>query len=249
MLQNKKLIQILVSAIMAILFFKFYLKQKEQAIEISYGMVEVLSAARDIPPHTQLSANYLTTQMVPLKYMQPGAFMVKIPEQARDRIKGKVTIAAIPEGSQIVQSNLADPSIKDTGVAPLIPPGKRGYLLRLGNTDVANLILPGDHIDVMATFTVRKQDGNTSKATYTILQNILVIGVGKELKKSNEAVTGKTEAVESLVLTMAVAPKEAEQLALAQAESQNEISIVVRPHGENDIRNLPGVSPGGILKQ
>jgi Flp pilus assembly protein CpaB len=248
MFQNKKVIQLMISALLALLFVKFYLKQKEQAIEHSFGMVEVLVAARDIPPHTQLSDPYLTTQKVPLKYMQPGAFMVKIPEQYKERTKGKVTIAAVPEGTQITQANLTDPSIKDTGVAPLLPPGKRGYLLKLGTTDVADLILPGDRIDVMATFTIRKQDA-TSKATYTILQNILVVAVGKELKKSNEAVTGKKEGIEGLVVTLALEPTEAEQLALAQAESQNEISIVVRPHGENDIRKLSGVSPGRMVSQ
>src|SRR5688500_10097906 len=124
-LQNKKVIQFGVSALMALAFVQFYLKQKEDAISNAYGMVEVLSAARDIPPHTKLSANYLTTQKVPLKFMAPGAYMVKIPSETFTRIKDKVTLAAIPEGSQIVQSNLADPSMKDTGVAPLIPPGKR----------------------------------------------------------------------------------------------------------------------------
>jgi pilus assembly protein CpaB len=246
MLQNKKLIQLVISAAMALLFINFYLKQKEQAIENAYGMVEVLIAARDIAPHTQLSSAYLSTTKVPLKYMEPGAYMVKIPADAQARVMGKVTVAAIPEGAQIVQSNLVDPSMKGTGVAPLIPPGKRGYLLRLGNVDVAELILPGDHIDVLATFTIKREQGN-SKATYTILQNVLVVAVGRELRKSNEDVTGKKTAVESLVLTLALEPTETERLTLAQAESGGEISIVVRPHGENDIRPLQGVTPGKLL--
>ena len=52
----------------------------------------------------------------------------------------------------------------DFGVAPMLPPGKRGCVLRLGNLDVAKLILPGDHIDILATFTVStlvdESDGN-----------------------------------------------------------------------------------------
>ena len=247
-LQNKKVIQLAVSAVLAFFFVNFYLKQKEEAIATAYGMVEVLTAARDIPPHTQLAEAYIITQKVPLKYVAPGAYMVKIPSEAFSRVKGKVTVAATPEGTQIVQSNLVDPSIKDTGVAPLIPPGKRGYLLRLGNLDVANLILPGDHIDVMATFTLRKSDSNaSSKVTYTILQNILVVGVGRELKQSNQDVTGKKEGSEGLVITLALDPVEAQSLALAQVESQGEISVVVRPHGENEIRPITGVTPGNLL--
>jgi Flp pilus assembly protein CpaB len=247
MLQNKKLIQLVVSAVMAMLFVNFFLKSKEQSIQNSYGMVEVLAAARDIPPHTLITAAYLTTQSVPQKFMQPGAYMVKIPSQAMTRVQGKITLAAIPAGAQITQSNLADPSPKGSGISPLIPPGKRGYVLRLGNLEVQDLVLPGDHVDVLATFTVRQKDATQSKMTYTILQNILVLAVGKDIKQFNRDVTQKKDGNEGLNLSLALEPTEAERLALAQSESQGEISIVVRPHGENDIRQIPGVSPGKIL--
>lgn len=246
MLQNKKLYQLILSGFLAIAFIKFYLSQKEEAIATAYGMIEVLVAGRDIAPRTELSEGYLTTMRVPLKYVAPGAIMVKIPDEAYNRIRGKITIASMPKGTQIVLAYLTDPSAKDKGVAPLIPPGKRGYLLRLGNLDVANLILPGDYIDLMATFTVRKND-EASKVTSTILQNILVVSVGRELKKSNEDVSGKSEGVETLVLTLALSPAEAQNLALAQAEAQDELSVTVRPHGESTIRQIPGITPNTLL--
>jgi Flp pilus assembly protein CpaB len=246
MFQNKKYIQILLAAVMTVIIVQYTVKQKEQSLENAYGMVEVLAAARDIPPHKLLTPEYITTIKVPQRFIQPGAIQVKIPSQALARVQGKVTLAPLPEGSQITLSNLVEPSIKDTGVAPLLPPGKRGYLLRLGNLDVAQLILPGDHIDIMATFTVRQKESN-SKATYTILQNILVVGVGKELKKQKDDVTGKKGDVEGLVLTLALEPVEAERLALSQSESQGEISVIVRPHGENDVHPVPGVNPGYLL--
>lgn len=246
MLQNKKLIQLIASAVLTLLFVNFYLKNKERTIENGFDMVEVLTAARDIPPHTQLSPDLLTTKQIPFRFMDPGAIMIKIPSQDIARIQSKVTIAAIPAGSQITQSNLNDPSVNTTGVAPLVPPGKRGYLLRLGNLDVAALILPGDHIDILATFSVQQKQGN-ARATYTILQNILVLGVGRELRKPNQDVTGKKEATEGLVLTLALEPTEAERMALAQIESQGEISVIVRPHGENGVKPVPGVSPAHLL--
>src|SRR5262245_26480488 len=123
MTQHKKVIQIVISALFAIGFIKFYLQEKEDAIANAYGMVEVLTASRDIPPRTELTEKYLTTQKVPQRYVTPGAIVVKIPSDAMSKVKGKVTIASTPEGSQIAISNLTVPSIKDTGVAPLIPPG------------------------------------------------------------------------------------------------------------------------------
>ena len=191
--QNKKLIQLVISAILALAFVNFYLKARETAIESGYGMEEVIAAAQDIPPYKQITPALLTTKRVPQNYIEPGAFRVKIPGMGFDRIIGKVTTVAISAGAQITGANLNDPSIEKTGPSPLLPPGKRGYLLRLGNLDVAGLILPGNYVDILATFTVRQKDGTSTKATYTILQNILVIGVGKELRKPNQDVTSKKE--------------------------------------------------------
>jgi Flp pilus assembly protein CpaB len=247
MLQNKKLIKLVISGILAVAFVKFYLKSKEMNIESGYGMVEIVSAARDIPPYTQITASQLTTKMVPQKFAEPGAFRIKIPGEGFEHVIGKVTIAAIPAGAQISSSNLNDPSVSKTGVVPLLPPGKRGYLLRLGNLDVAELILPGNYIDVLATFTVRLKDNSASKETHTILQNILVVAVGRELRKPDQDVTSKKEGVESLVLTLALEPQEAERLALAQSESQGEITVVVRAHGDNSIVPVPGETPVQLL--
>src|SRR5689334_10955349 len=124
--QNKKLIQFGVSAILALIFVNFYLKSKEQTIESSYSMVTVLTASRDIPPHTALSPSMLSTKDMPALYVEPGAILVKYPGQEQERVKGKITVSAIPEGAQITQSNLGVPSPETSGVAPLLPPGKRG---------------------------------------------------------------------------------------------------------------------------
>lgn len=246
-MQNKKLLQLIISAVLALAFIKFYLTAKEQNMESEYGMIDVVAAAKDIPPHTLMTDALLTLKKVPVKFVEPGAFRVKIPGQAMDRIIGKVTTSAISAGAQITNGNLNEPSQDKTGVAPLLPPGKRGYLLRLGNLDVAELILPGNYIDIMATLTVRQRDNSASKSTYTILQNILVIGVGRELRKPEQDVTSKKEGTESLVLTLALEPGQAEKLALAQSESQGEISVVVRAHGDNTVVPVVGATPANLL--
>jgi Flp pilus assembly protein CpaB len=246
MIEKKSLIKLISSAILAFLLVHLYVHNKEQAIENSYDMINVLVATRDIPPHTAILPDFLTTRPIPRQFMEPGAVMVKILAQDVRRVQGKVTVAAVPTGAQILQSNLGDPSPNTSGVAPLIPPGKRGYLLRLGNIDVAELILPGDHIDIMATFSI-KQNNAPSRATYTILQNVLVIGVGRELRKPGQDVSGKKDTAESLVLTLALEPTEAERLTLAQSESQGEISVVVRPFGDNSIKPVPSITPNRII--
>jgi Flp pilus assembly protein CpaB len=240
--QNKKLIQIGISAMLAVFFVRFYLKSQEDRIQDSYGMVEVLVASRDIPPRTLLNPGYLTIERVPRKFVQPGAVLVKIPEQALERVRGKLTVAGVPARAQLLMANLIDPKVTEGGVAPVIPPHHRGFLLRLGNTDVADLILPGDHIDVLATFTIRRPEGTTKK-TYTILQNVLILSVGKIIKRPDQGATNKKDVMEGLNLMLAVTVHEAEQLALAQSESQGEITITVRPPGEEDTTTTAGVAP------
>jgi pilus assembly protein CpaB len=245
-LQNKKLMNVLISAVLALAFVNFYLRGRETNIENSFGMVDVLSAGRDIPPHTAINASWVTTKRVPQRYVEPGAILVKLPGDGISKIKDKITAIAMPEGTQITQSILQDPSSKETGVAPLIPPGKRAYILRLTNLDVGKLLLPGDHVDVLATFTVR-QGENTSKATKTILQNVLVIAVDKDIRKQNEDVSKKDATTEALTITLALEPIEAEAITLALEESQGSIAVVIRSHGDVDIRQVPVLTPSRLV--
>ncbi len=247
--ENKKLIQLLASGFMALLFVQFYLKAKEQNIELGFGMVNVLVAGQDIPPNHAITADLVTTKTVAGRDIEPGAFREKMPGEALKRVVGKVTMAAIPANGQIVQTNLRSPSAADTGIAPMLPPGKRGYVLRLGNLDVAKLILPGDHIDILATFTIRQKGSDvTSKETFTILQNTQVVAVDKDIIQAGRDVTGKQQTAEGRLLTLAVSPFEAEQLAHAQIESGGEISVVVRAHGDESTSPIPPVSASNLLQ-
>lgn len=246
---NKKIIQVVVSLVVTLVLVNFYFKNREQSMVSTYDMVTVFVAARDIPPHTLMQPALLATRQIPLKFMEPGAVMVKIMDQDVRRVLGKVTQISIQSGAQVTQNALADPAPNTTGIAPITPAGKRAFLLRLGNTDVGSIILPGDHIDVMATFTVHDPKTNAqTRGTYTILQNVLVLAVGRELRNPNEDVTKKKEGAEALMLTLALEPADCERLSLAQAESQGEINVVVRPHGDANIIPLHGATPNQIIQ-
>jgi len=249
MLDNKKIIQLISSGLMALLFVEFYLKAKEQNIELGFGMVHVLVAGQDIPPNHAITSDLVTTKTVAGRDIEPGAFREKAPGESLKKVVGKVTMAAIPAGGQIIQTNLRSPSATETGIKPMLPPGKRGYVLRLGNLDVAKLILPGDHIDILATFTVRQKGTDvTSKETYTILQNIQVVAVDKDIIKPGRDVSGKEVSTEGRLLSLAVSPIEAERLAHAQIESGGEIAVVVRAQGDENTSPIPPVSASNMLQ-
>lgn len=242
--RNKR-IQIVLSLIVTILFIQLYLKKKESKIQGSFENVKVLVAARDIPPRTSIKERDVTIASVPIKYVSPGSVLAKDEEAALQQVKGMVSVGSISEGAQMVMSNLVEPSTKETGIAPQVPQGKRGYVLRLGNLDVYKLILPGDYVDVMVTFPVRRPQGSYNLTT-TILQNILVVSVGKELKRPTDTDSGKVQ--ESVAMTLALAPEEAQNLTLAQAESGGQISIIVRGRGDHKIHSIQPMTPGTLLR-
>jgi Flp pilus assembly protein CpaB len=248
--ESKKLIQLFMSGLLALLFVQFYLKSREQNIELGFGMQEVIVSATDIPANQAVTMDMLTTRAVAGRDVEPGAFRAKIPGEGEKRIIGKVTMSAIQAGAQIVNTNLVAPNARQTGVSPMLSPGKRGYVLRLGNLDVAKLIVPGDHIDILATFSVRqKGEDNPAKQTYTILQNILVAAVDKDIMQAGHDVTGKEQTTEGRLLTLMVDPMQAEKLAHATIESGNEISIVVRAHGDEEHQLLTPVSASNLLER
>jgi Flp pilus assembly protein CpaB len=246
MADNRKLIQIAISGAVALFFVNFYLKARERSIEGGFAMIDVLAAARDIPSRSEIRPDQVTTKSVPSKYVEPGAIIVKDPTAAYQKVHFKISVAAIPAGGSIISSNINDPSPSGTGIAVIVPPGKRGFILRLGNLDVQQLILPRDHIDILATLPVRTKDGQ-SRGTFTILQNILVLGVGKDLVRPTETTNGRREVQDSLVLTLALTPYEAQRLDLARKESDGEISVIVRPQNDNTIQPLIGVGPESLF--
>jgi len=239
---NKKAISMIIAGVLTLLVWQFLLKGREESLDFGFGDVEVLCAARDIPPHRSITVDLLGVRKIPRRFVEPRAIREKNTAQALKRVRGKVSATAIPEGSQITDFLLREPSAKETGVAPMLTPGKRGYVMRLGNLEVAKLLFPGDRIDILATL----PDSSGSRTTYTILQNILVVAIDRDIIESRRG--DKKEITEGRVLTLALDPQESQRLAHAQIESQGNISFVVRPSDDVSSVPLPPVDATNLLK-
>ncbi len=246
-MKNPKLIRLLLSALFTFGVWQLYIKAKEQNLELGLGMVDVVAAARTIPPRRPIEADWLTVKKVPARFVQPGVFREKVDGANAKKIIGKIAGVAIPAGAQLTPAMLRSPQSESAGVSVKLASGQRGYLLRLGNIEIAKLILPGDRIDILATFPVRtKADEKPAKATFTILQNVPVISVGVNIVDSGQP--EKQESKEERVLTLALGPLESQRLTHAQVESNGEISIVVRSHGDDRVVALPPVQTAHLAK-
>ena len=114
----------------------------------------------------------------------------------------------------------------------------RGYVINVPIA-TASMIKPDDNVDVIFTFEAVMKNGNRQKVALTLLQNAKVLAVGSDLGQGMDAKTAaamksKEEDgaafTDSSTLALSLVPKDAQYLALAQAEG--EISVVLRSHGD-----------------
>ena len=127
-----------------------------------------------------------------------------------------------------------------TGLPPAIPPGMRAVSVRVNEViGVAGYVLPGTHVDVVATVSPTEQQNDmTSKV---ILTDTQVLAAGTKIERDVEA--GKPISVN--VVTLLVNPEEAERLTLASTQGQ--IQLALRNSLDRAIPVTRGVKAAGLL--
>ena len=229
-------------AIGAAVFYLMVLTSRENALSHAYETANVIVSKVDIPERTALKEELVETMAIPRKFMSQDAFEVKTPSDIK-LIANLVTRVRIPKGNQVVQSELVSLS-PDAGLSVKIPPGYRGAILPI-DSDLQKLLKPGDRVDILVTFDAKMQDSSKEKVTATILQNVLVLGVGANLgqgltaKEFNQKTGGEQNSAafsEKGFLSLALNPNEAQYLALAL--KQGETTVVLRGLGDVEMHPM-----------
>ena len=114
----------------------------------------------------------------------------------------------------------------------------RGYIISVP-VATASMIKPDDNVDVLLTFEATMKTGTRQTVAVTLLQNVKVLGVGADLGQGLDARTANAmknkdeEAAaysDNSTLSLALSPRDAQYLALAQKEG--EVSVILRSHGD-----------------
>jgi Flp pilus assembly protein CpaB len=229
-MEKNKWIKFGVSAVLALIIVKVYIVGLVDKKLQQFTMTDVVCTSRDIPAGTLLQATDLQEVPIPNRYVQPTAFVSKLPGQGFARVAGQTAVIVIPSNTQILQSMLGRPETKT--VDHVIPPGKRAYPLVVPRSEVTRLINVGTRIDLIANLPLRDSAGERKEMAKTILQDIVVLSVRNELLNQIRSTTHKTSE-EGTLITLAVSPAEAEQLSLAEKASQGDIRITIRPYFES----------------
>jgi pilus assembly protein CpaB len=173
--------------------------------------VQVVVAADDIQVGVKLAAHDVAVVAIPQSAVPPGAY------SDLSKVVGRGAILPIGKGEFILPSKLALLNA-GTGLPSMIPQGMRAVSVRVNDVvSVAGFVQPGTHVDVLST---GNQGSGNDRQTTTVLENVLVLAVGKSLDRNPSA-----DAQIAPVITLAVSPDDAQKLALVSQEGRIQLSL------------------------
>ncbi len=188
--------------------------------------VGVVLATRDLEPGQQV-----TQQDIRLVDWPAGS----LPEgfsTSPDEVVGRGVIQPIRINEPLLSSKLASPE-GGAGLQATIAPGERGVAVRVNEiVGIAGWIRAGMRVDVLVTL---DQGSNiTEPITKLVLQDVLVLGIGQNLVR-----TEQDEPLPGQVVILAVDPDEAEQLTLMATKGS--IQLALRNSLDRDTVDTRGV--------
>lgn len=196
-----------------------------QAMATIENTDQVVIALQDIPARTLISGDMVRVQAVPLGSRHPQA------ATRLDQVLGRVSTQPIIAAEQILTDRLFA-SAQESGLSYQLAEGKRAVSIGINSrVAVAYLIRPGDAVDVILAYELPV---TRESHTAIMLQDILVLAVGNELKIGSKA------ASDAETITLAVTPEQAEKI--AWAENYGLIRLALRPATDQQLVATPGQS-------
>jgi pilus assembly protein CpaB len=212
---------------------------------------QVIFATQDIPSGTTITRGMLEERNVPNQLLVAGSLT-----RAADA-EGEVARYPIAKGEQIGTARLVEAATAKS-VSVQIPKGLRGFTVEVSITkSPAALISPGDYVDVIVSGELVRLGStgaavptttasNPLKAAVTLLQNVQVLSVQRNYVADgvvyDSSTRGQPVAKDDDVtfVTLIVTPEQAQLLWLAGQEG--EITVTLRPFGDEDILDLPAAA-------
>jgi len=186
-------------------------------------MRSIVVAGQDIPARAKITPEMLKIVQRATNEVEPDA--VVEPKQTI----GTLALITIPAGAAITQSKIGRPV--DIGLTPRLQRGERAISIGIDRVKgVSGLVQPGDRVDVIA---IPPRTGTNPKA-YTILRGVVVLALGNELEQAGA--TPAPGAQDLTTVTLAVTPKQADLLEMADINSQ--LRLALRPPKE-PVRSFP----------
>lgn len=224
-------------AILAAIVYAMIVSRAERKLNDSKNVKYVFVPTRDIKEREVIKRDFVKTVPVPAAYLQKDAFTYSTDADFK-AIENAVARIQIPKGNQISKYAITSLS-PEAGLSSKIPVQMRGFIVNNVPVTTASLIKPDDNVDILLTFAAVMKNGTQQNVTVTLLQNVKVLGVGNDLGQGLDAKTAAalknkdddaSAYSDSTALALALSPRDAQYLALAQKEG--DISVILRSHGD-----------------
>lgn len=191
--------------------------------------VSVLVARQEIEPGMKLEESQVSFESLPREAVPPGA--VTEAAQYEDRaLKSR----AYP-GDVILQAKLGEKG--QYGASTSIRPGLRVVTVPVNMTTVhSGMIRPGDRVDVLVTYSIRRPGRNETQRTKTVLEFIEVFAIDR-MREAEGSDSSKGAKVENL--SVLVTPEQAHLLMLAS--SKGKLQMALRNSADTEQANVSAI--------
>lgn len=209
--------------------YDFLAKVEKSATEAKAE--EIVVVACNVPAKTLLTREMLVLKKVPVEGIHAQAF------RKTEEAVGSITLTNLVEGEQLLKDKLASKDEVKNGLAYLIPPDKRAISIPVDDVSgVADLLKPGDKVDVAAVLGLVDANGKERMYSLVILQDTRILAVGKKLAEKS---SGKENGQEDKrTVTLAVTVEEAQSLFLANQKGV--LRLLLRsPIDDNIVATTP----------
>ncbi len=209
-----------------------------QAAVVAPTGLRVLVAVKDLPAGTILDESSFAFQPWPKDMVDKAYFLQADTTPAS--LSGKVVRIALSAGQPLTKSSVIGPGERGY-LAAALGPGMRAVTVTVSDaTGVAGFVFPGDRIDLMLTHEVPALDeGLPLKVSETILRNVRVLAIDQSMTDPED---GKPSV--SKTITLEVAPKHAEVIAVSQSLGQ--LSMSLRSIADNAAELERAIASGEI---
>jgi pilus assembly protein CpaB len=236
---NKRVIIIsLILALFTTALVFLYIKKSTTKPEL-VEYINVYVAAKTMPAKHEITEADVKQSKVTKEFLNPKAVLNKAD------IIGKRVKDSVIQGEQILLDRLAEEN--KLNLSYNIPEGMRAISVNVNEQiQVANLIIPGDYVDIIASFPFEKQEIGPNTIielgrSQLVIQNIKVLALGQYTGNAEDK---KVDELPKTV-TLAVSPKDAEKLVFVSEFAS--IRMALRRADDNKIVPSDGVIKDEIV--
>lgn len=183
----------------------------------------IFVAAKDIAIGDPVNLQMVKLEPWPKDRVPPGAL-----SKTQD-VEGRRPKQKIYAGEPVLEAKLLAKGDAGTGATDLIPVGYRVVPVRTDSMTSADLIRPGDRVDLLVHLT-QGRGGVGKTMTVTFLRFIKVFAIDQQYTPND---TGDAAAAAAKTVSLLVKPAQAELVTLAQ--SMGKIHLVMRSPKDSDV--------------